>query len=55
MKNIDFNIYQSLIFFRNNNIEKHADIIEQYFTSDRDVEVSGVSTPNTEELISGGA
>jgi hypothetical protein len=45
-KNIDFNIYNSLKFFRDNSLAEHQDIIEQYFIHES-------STPMSEALGKG--
>lgn len=53
-KCVDFSVYNSLKFFRDQNLEEFEDIIEQYFTSDVS-SVLAVDGSNTHELVYNGA
>jgi len=56
MAHIDYNVYNSLKFFRDNKLSDYEDTIEVYFTSDKNVTpVYGLANDMTEELIENGA
>lgn len=52
-KYIDYNVYNSLKFFRDNSLKEHEDIIEQYFTTDVNTVMSSTGS-TTIELVPGG-
>lgn len=55
MSHIDYNVYNSLKFFRDNSLKDFEDTIEQYFTSDRNIDfIIGNEDQMTVDLIKNG-
>lgn len=54
-KYVDYNVYNSLKFFRDNSLKEHEEIIEQYFTTEVATSVFGSEDSSTVELVPGGS
>lgn len=54
-KHVDYNVYNSLKFFRDNCLKDHEEIIEQYFTTEVATSVFGTERSSTVDLVPGGS